>query len=449
MLTERSILSRLASMSKLTDLMDGAIGYFWTALEDFDSLDQAMPGHVRLSDDGDLVLDLLDPQGAPFREIPLPSSIAATTPVGGALFLDVRHGRLATTHGGYRVGTRTYRAHGVVAGAPLRSLRSDGFLDVSAFFPGIARWAGVAGSDTTPSKDDQGRLKALAITVQAAESRGQDLSRGRRLELSTHWQVDGPEDRRTIYAPVEFKISVSRPAKWTDLVPALQSIQGLLSLAYDGLVVADGGRVRMDTDQPLMESPTWWTARLMRRPDGARAPRSMTEIPNFHLGTIGGIAGLRRWIELTDKHPRATGPLMARHRYGTQNVETRLMEIAAAIEYWVSAHRRSAQWARRSLGKGSFAANLAARVGNPFAEFVGDPMKWSRKFWSTNNLLKHEPNSEYDGYEVSLLADTGAVLLQSALLNRVARTTVPARVICDSHRYYHLGAKIRELLLST
>jgi len=140
---------------------------------------------------------------------------------------------------------------------------------------------------------------------------------------------------------------------------------------------------------------------------------------------------------------------MARHRYGTQNVETRLMEIAAAIEYWVSAHRRSAQWARRSLGKGSFAANLAARVGNPFAEFVGDPMKWSRKFWSTNNLLKHEPNSEYDGYEVSLLADTGAVLLQSALLNRVARTTVPARVICDSHRYYHLGAKIRELLLST
>ncbi|MFE4463762.1 hypothetical protein ACFRCR_01475 [Oerskovia sp. NPDC056781] len=433
-------------MSKLTDLMGGAIGYFWTALDDFDALDRARPGHVRLSDDGDLLLDLLAPHEAPSSEDPLPSSLVATTSVGGALFVDVHQGRLAAPHGGYRVSTRTYRAHGVVVGAPLRNLRSDGFLDVSAYFPGMASWAGVAGSSTSPSTDEHGRLKSLAITVQAAESRSENLSRGRRLELSTHWQVDGPEDRRIIYTPVEFKISATRPAKWTELVPPLQSIQGLLSLAYEGLVVADGGRVTMDTDQPPMESPTWWTARLMRRPEGAQAPRSMTEIPSFDLGTIGGIAGLRRWIELTDKHPRATGPLVARHRYGLHNVETRLMEVAAAIEYWVSAHRRSAQWARRSLGKGSFAANLAARVGTPFTDLVGDPMAWARKFWSTNNLLKHEPNSEYDAYEVSVLADTGAVLLQSALLNRVARTTNPAQVVCGSHRYDHLGRQVRGLL---
>ncbi|GGI10286.1 hypothetical protein [Isoptericola cucumis] len=433
-------------MSNLTDLVSGAIGYFWTAVEDFDTLDLAMPGHVHLSADGELVLDLLDPHADPFRENPLPRSVAAATSAGGALFLDVHHGRLATTHGGYRVATRTYRTHGVVSGAPLRDLRSDGFLDVSAFFPGIAGWAGVAGSSTSPSKDEKGRLNSLAITVQAAEPQSEDLSRGRRLELSTHWQVDGPADRRTVYAPVEFKISASRPADWTDLIPPLQSIQGLVSLAYDGLVVADGGRVTMDSKKPPMDSPTWWTARLMRRPDGARPPRSMTETPSFNLRTIGGLAGLRRWIELTDAHPRATGPLVARHRYGLQNVETRLMEIAAAIEYWVSAHRRSAQWAQSSLGQGKFAANLAARVGAPFSEFVGDSMAWSRRFWNTNNLLKHEPNGQYDAYEVALLADTGAMLLQSALLNRIARTTAPARAIFDSHRHHQLGEAIRDLL---
>ncbi|WP_402374968.1 ApeA N-terminal domain 1-containing protein [Isoptericola rhizosphaerae] len=433
-------------MSKMTDLMTGAVGYFWTDVDEVMALDRAMPGHVHLSADGDLQIDLLVPNADPFGDVPLPSSVAATTSVGGALFLDVGHGRLATTHGGYRVATRTYRAHGVVTGAPLRDLRSDGFRDVSAFFPGIARWAGVAGSSTAPAKGEDGRLTSLAITVQAAEARAQDLGKGRQLELSTHWQVDGPEDRRTIYAPVEFKVSASRPASWSDLIPPLQSIQGLLSLAYDGLVVADGGRVTMDTDRPPMESPKWWTARIMRRPDGARAPRSMTEIPNFHLSTIGGIAGLRRWIDLTDKHPRATGPLLAGHRYGLQNVETRLMEIAAAIEYWVSAHRRSAQWARKSQGQGRFAANLAARVGAPFGDLVGDPMAWARRFWKTYTLLKHEPNSEYDAYEVSLLAATGAVLLQSALLNRVAGTSAPARAICDSHRYYHLGAQTRGLL---
>ncbi|CAM3539166.1 hypothetical protein ISCU110981_07515 [Isoptericola cucumis] len=122
------------------------------------------------------------------------------------------------------------------------------------------------------------------------------------------------------------------------------------------------------------------------------------------------------------------------------------MEIAAAIEYWVSAHRRSAQWAQSSLGQGKFAANLAARVGAPFSEFVGDSMAWSRRFWNTNNLLKHEPNGQYDAYEVALLADTGAMLLQSALLNRIARTTAPARAIFDSHRHHQLGEAIRDLL---
>ncbi len=433
-------------MSRLTDLMSGSIGFFWTAVEDFGAEDLAMQGHVHLSDDGDLVLNLLALHEKPFRETPMPTSLAAATTAGAALFLDVHHSRLATTSGGYQVPTRTYRAHGVVSGPPLRDLESDRFLEISAFFPGVGDWAGIAGSSSLPSLDEQGRLKSLSITVQAAEPQGQRLVGGRQLELSTHWQVDGPEDRRTIYAPVEFKISTSRPSRWADLIRPLQSVQGLLSLAYDGLVVADGGKVTMDSRTRPVESPTWWNARLMRRPNGAREPRSMAEFPGFYLSTIGGIAGLRRWIELSNSHPRATGPLVARHRYGLQNVETRLMEIAAAIEYWVSAHRRSAQWARRPMGQGKYAANLAARVGAPFSELVGDAMAWSRRFWATNNLLKHEPNSQYDAYEVSILAQTGAVLLQSALLNRVAGTSAPARSICDSHRNLLLKDQIRGLL---
>lgn len=97
-------------MSNLTDLMGGAIGYFWTALDDFDALDRARPGHVRLSDDGDLLLDLLPPHEEPSSENPLPTSLVATTSVGGALFVDVHQGRLAGPHGGYRVSTRTNRA---------------------------------------------------------------------------------------------------------------------------------------------------------------------------------------------------------------------------------------------------------------------------------------------------------------------------------------------------
>jgi hypothetical protein len=72
-------------------------------------------------------------------------------------------------------------------------------------------------------------------------------------------------------------------------------------------------------------------------------------------------------------------------------------------------------------------------------------MVWARRFWKTYTLLNHEPNSEYDAYEVSLLANTGAVLLQCALLNRVAGTSARARAICDSHRCHRLGAQTRGL----
>lgn len=86
-------------MSPMTGLMTGAVGYFWTDVDDFDMLERAMPGHVQLSDDGDLTIELLAPHESTFREPPLPTSVAARTSKGGALFLDVRHGRLTPTSG--------------------------------------------------------------------------------------------------------------------------------------------------------------------------------------------------------------------------------------------------------------------------------------------------------------------------------------------------------------
>ncbi|MFI2297177.1 hypothetical protein [Isoptericola sp. NPDC019571] len=432
----------------LKDLMDGSIGRFWADVGHLGSCEESMPGFVRLADDGDhLLLDLLAPGGVPAESrFPLPRSITATTSAGGALFLDVRGVRGASTLGGYRVATRTYRAGAVVFGVQLPDLLSDEFREVTAFFPGVGRWAGLAGSKATPTTDEQGRMTGFSLSTQAATTQSEQLGRGRTLGMSTHWEVQGPEDRQTLYAPVSFSVASERPADWSDLIQPLLSVQGLISLAYDGLVLADGGRATIDLRKPPLEGPKWWTARLMQRPRGARIPRAPTEIPTFFLQTLGGMAGVRRWVGLTRRYPRATGPLLSRHRYGDVNVETQLLEIAAGIEYWVTVHRRTRQWANRKSGQGGYAGALAAWVGAPFANLVGDPDAWARRFWTTYGLLKHQPNGRYDGYEVSLLAGCGAVLLECALLNRAARTAAPARAICDSHRHVSLGARMRELL---
>ena len=63
-------------------------------------------------------------------------------------------------------------------------------------------------------------------------------------------------------------------------------------------------------------------------------PKSMTEIPLFYLGHIGGVRGLRNWIRLDNQHARATGPITNAYRYGTTGVEIHLIEIATGMEYW-------------------------------------------------------------------------------------------------------------------
>lgn len=84
-------------------------------------------------------------------------------------------------------------------------------------------------------------------------------------------------------------------------------------------------------------------------------------------------------------------------------------------------------------------------MGEPFAQWVGDPDKWSDRFWAVYNLLKHDVNATYDIREVNVLAESAGVLLTCALLNSVVETDAPAKAICGSHKNYNLGFAVREL----
>ena len=90
--------------------------------------------------------------------------------------------------------------------------------------------------------------------------------------------------------------------------------------------------------------------------------------------------------------------------------------------------------------------SVGRHVGSAFADFVGDLYKWSDLFWTTYNNLKHAPNFEYDPYEVQTLGDTGALLLLGALLNRIAGSKTPMKVLCQSHRTENLKQNVRKLL---
>jgi hypothetical protein len=441
------------SMGTLTELTDGTVGYFWPDLGGTDNSADALAGHARLGPDGQLLVDVLSPltEDRPLFTEPgrVPHSLLAATSVGGALFLDVGGVGHQNVFGGSRPNTRHYRC-GAVVFVPVHRVRSHNLRSVTAFFPGVGRWAGLSAATETPERKEDGRLKSWSVKLESAGDLTERLPGGKTLSLSTHWEVEGPVDRRILYAPVSLTVASKRPSSWVDLVRPLWAIQGLISLAFDGLVLADGGRAEMDLsgDEEFTSTPTWWSARLMRQPPGARLPSSMNESPSFSLATLGGVAGLRRWIALQNEYGRAVGPLVSPHRFGSINVETRLLELAAAMEYWVRVHRQKAKWATYRSEIDSFAHALALHMGEPFRKWVGDADEWARHFWDSYNSLKHRPNETRDPYQLSLLAESGAVLLQCALLNRAGASRRPAQVICKSHRFYELGRLIRELVNS-
>jgi len=161
-------------MADLQDLMSGSIGLFWTGLGTVGSVDEGVAGHVYRALDGELIIDLVAPRDHfSLESEKIPHSVAATTSAGGALFLDIKGARYSTTKGRHQVPTRQYRADAVLLGVPLDRLRSDDLLDVTAFFPGIGRWASLSGAEVSYERKEDGRLASWSVKLRAAEPQSQ------------------------------------------------------------------------------------------------------------------------------------------------------------------------------------------------------------------------------------------------------------------------------------
>lgn len=153
--------------------------------------------------------------------------------------------------------------------------------------------------------------------------------------------------------------------------------------------------------------------------------------PIFHLSHLGGIQGLARWVRLTNKHPRAVASVVAPFRRGQISDEVRLLELAAAIEYWVAAHRRRGAWTKKGANP---AEAMGHHLGSAFSGWVGDVAKWADKLNSSYNSLKHDPSYVSDPLTLRALQESASLALTAEVLNRVAGNKQPAQRIFADYR---------------
>lgn len=288
--------------------------------------------------------------------------------------------------------------------------------------------------------DDDGLVKGFSLALTTHESQTAALPNSRQLTLSSEWSVEGADDRRVITAPVSVTCEAKRPRPTWDLLQPLVHVQDLLNLAYQGSVLAASGAGIADLEpaqRPGIDRSAMWSSLLMTAHPNAREAK-LNDLPLFSLRAIGGLPGVRRWIALCARHPRATTPVVGPLRRGSSTADVTVRDVAAGMEYWVKSNRPAA-WAMPK----KYAEVLAQRLGTQFTTWVGDSERWATEFWKANNYLKHEPGYEVEDQYLIDLAVSGRYVLLASLLNRIAGSRLPGRQLFENYRLGELGRRLQ------
>lgn len=282
----------------LRETMDGTLGHFWMNFGDVYNLDKAADGYVQLAEDDLFHIGTLRTRqynnefSASRQRLALPDTIYAMTNVTRSIFFDIA-GISQSNVMGERASTQTVRTRGVIVDVPLAALKDDRFLSVELEIPQVTRWAGLTSihEEIVPPSGDRGKqYKAETVEVDPLEL---EIRRGFTLKLDSTWHVDGPDDRRMVNAPLVVGTTSRTPRKWHDHLVPLLAVQDLVNLAHEGFVPAEQASVefKIKDDGSSRSSATLWNSRLMALPrqGGISSPKSMTEVPLFYLGHIGGV----------------------------------------------------------------------------------------------------------------------------------------------------------------
>jgi hypothetical protein len=433
------------------DLNQGRIGFFWPVAHDAPMDLGAEPLRGHLAREGqwarlETLEEDLHADALMTEDLRRYQGIVGSLPERPVLLLEVRPDGYSRNFGGGRASVQFNAARTVIGDVPLYTLTGLGVRSLSVRFLGVTRWAGRSSVTETSERGLDGRVRAYTTRVEGGEPERVRLPRGGRLVIAPDWLTEGSRDERLVLAPTKVTCEFNRPQDiWTVLQP-LVLVQDLLSFVHRGFVPAHSGTAEVEVSDPdsPRPRPSMWNGLLMETIPGVDVASTQLR-PLVSLQQLGGPRGLARWIRIGTDHPRAIDPFVGVHRFGPATRETALRDVAAGIEYWVAAHRRTASWA----AEGPHAEVVAKHLGRSFLRWSGGSVAWATRFWAANNDLKHNPNVAHDPMILADLAWSGRLVLAAAVLNEVAGTKRPAESIFSHVAFDRLGARIKAMVGAT
>lgn len=446
--------------SNLRELLSGTMarGYPWGGLGAVDTRQEPMHGFVRGTADGLVEFEAIDSQDPFLLDEPFdrraPAALALTTPVGGAVMLDLRPRLgMALQVGSGRESTIRATSETLLFGVDIDELTDSRIHLAQSRFRGLGSWAGLGSLNVEPTYGDDGFLEGATVTVgrgtnsSSKRSASRLLPRSLRLGLNEHWAYDGDAQGGlaiTTGLQCETTSKIARPVQ-THLAAAY-AFQDLMAILHRGWVVSEPGRVELRGH--VSDRAVLWNGSLMQMPPRAiKAPSG----PGLMMSAsdLGGVDGIARWVRVSREFGPAVEAVGSLYREGPESAAGLLLKVGAAIEQYVASHARESAWASKNAS-GSFELALAHHGGGrEFEEWCGGSVKWAEQFHKTYLATKHLVGRQLpDPVRVDCFARGGRLLLMSTLLNRVSRSRNPSRRIFSSHLWDGLGRQTRSLLAS-
>lgn len=438
-------------------VLSGSVGFFWPQDDLKTDLSDAVieRGYVQQADDTFVELTALDEAevlpGISMKGPARPLAIFGSTEKTGILLPELMSTRRTGHWGGAKASVRRYRARALLTDVDVWSAKSHHLTSASLTFAEGLDFAGLSALHTDLTHDPVTHVLTEAkFTLKSAAALSGGRYRGFEVTLEPDWTTSKSGAVTNLTTGLAITLTAKKPQPFGDFRHLLLGIQDLINLAYDRFVPAQSGRAVVDGADPDRNRSRMWIHDTMIEPSHRQGIVSTPDSrPMFWLADIGGTAGLRRWLTLRDRFPDVAQVISSGHRYGGSRQPSRLLEVSAAIEFYVAANRKAgAAWAKKSKKAPTPADALAQRVGKPFVDMVGDSAVWADRLQTTYNAVKHDPSFARDPEELRLLSWSAQVLLLSALLDRAALTKTPSRRIITDYRLEG-GQKALRTLLGT
>lgn len=405
---------------------------------------EPLRGYVRRHEDGHIEFEALDEKAleeGPLLSSDAPPMLALSTRHGAALMLDVYPQTSGSFNfGGGNASVIRYRADTLASGIDLFELNTGHMESLSLRFPGFGAWAGTNTAVRPNGKNFPRNGGIVEFRPTRTDVAKRVLNSSLDLTVEGYWDLTNSDSEISVQEGMEIKVSAATNRNLRQLLGPLLDSQDLLSLLNRRFVVSAPslcGLIGVRGGSPLL-----WNRHAMHMPGGAIRAANR-RFPLVSLADLGGAAGLARWSKLREEHPVVIDSVTTPYRSGADTYETAIVRVASAIELFVASHKKTTAWAKVGA---YYSESLARRVGAPFEKWVGPVDKWSEKFNAHYNATKHHTSRVVDPEALRLFSITGRWLLVCSLLDRIAGTKKPSRVILGSYELEDAGQRMRAVL---